>query len=479
MTQNIMLTPDEFCDALAKGLGRAVRHVREVSADMVRNMLLEACLRCKTYDTQCEGYRTSWLFNMVELTGESDYYREKILEAIPASRDTDDYNFWQLFYLIKEYAIRGDEECRTALYREFDLMVDDNNIGGADAIIEIDGLTGLLHVLEIAGLRIRNGGDIWWEVSYQIEKSEEKFGKDVVHNAIEAEALRNEFVRTYCEEKENVCTRDDFGISVIDNQMAEVISRTPPQNEEKTAKRPISEWIAGILSDDFDDDDIRSTTEDNIVARLCLRHRFLSSRGRGRVFDDEEVEAVWSVLISEENPYRLFCLLNPFGSVKRLRLPRFDPKFLAWIDAPRPLSGKAAQVLAKMSDELIRLKALELLQTVPPKQNWYDGFELILSSFQPEDEKTITTALQTHHLPHVGCLHNVGMDIIKLAETWPNVTFREPLLWFYDRTPCSLCRLRIVEELDKRQLVPKEIWKECVDDCDDQLRELALERNHE
>jgi hypothetical protein len=65
------------------------------------------------------------------------------------------------------------------------------------------------------------------------------------------------------------------------------------------------------------------------------------------------------------------------------------------------------------------------------------------------------------------------MDIIKLAETYPDVAFREPLLWFYERTPCSLCRCSIVEELNKRQMVPKEIWQECLDDCDDTLRELA------
>ena len=127
-----MLTSEEFRDALAKGRGRAVQYVRAASAEAVRDVLLDACIQCKAYDTQCEGFRADWLFGMIELTGEPGYYREKILEAIPSSRDADSYDFWQLYYLAKEFASRGDAECREVLYREFDLMVDDNNIGGCE-----------------------------------------------------------------------------------------------------------------------------------------------------------------------------------------------------------------------------------------------------------------------------------------------------------------------------------------------------------
>ena len=178
------LTPDEFRNALAKGQGRAVRHVRESSAEAVRDALLDACVCCKTYDTQCEGFRADWLYQMIELTGEMEFYRKQILNVISNNRDADSYDLWQLYYLVNEFAKRGDAECRTVLYREFDLLVDDNNIGGADALVKLDGIPGLLHVLEIAGRRIRNGDDLWWEVSYHIEESEEKFGKNTVRDAI-------------------------------------------------------------------------------------------------------------------------------------------------------------------------------------------------------------------------------------------------------------------------------------------------------
>ena len=459
-----------FRDALAKGMGRAVRYVRESSAETVREDLLDACIHCRTYDAQCEGHRADWLFNMIELTGEPEFYRAKILKTIPTVRDTDSYDFWQLYYLLKEFAIRGDAECRTALYHEFDLLVDDNNIGGADALVEIDGIPGLLHVLEIAGRRIHNGDDTWWEVSYHLEEAEEKFGQDTVHNAINAEASRNEFVRVYCEQAEHATCRNGFGISVVDERITDVLSKvTPPVDTEH---QPVDEWIAAILEDDFDDNAIRNATDDmNILAVLSSRHPFYKP-GRCSL-SNEVIETIWSALMNENNPYRLFCLLNVFTPFLKNRLPRFVPKMLAWIDSPYPLSWKATQALAYLSDESIRLKALELLQAVPEKRNWYNGFELILSSFRPEDENVIASAILTHQFPDEHYLHGVGMDIIKLAETYPNVAFREPLLWFYEHTPCSCCRCYIVEELNKRQLVPKEIWAECRNDCNDTLWELA------
>lgn len=464
------LTSDEFRDALAKGMGRAVRHVHESSADATCTILLDACVHCKAYDTQCEGFRADWLYRLIEMTGEPDFYRTKIIEAIPTSRDVNSYDFWQLYHLLKEFALRGDVECRKILYREFDLLVDDDNIGGAGDLVDLDGIPGLLHVLEIAGRRIRNGGDIWWEVSYLIEEVEKKYNQEKVKAIIETEASRNEFVRTYCEQKGQTQSRNDFGISVVDDRVADVLSHAPPQIE--VAKRPINEWIADILADNFDDEKIRTATEDSIVGILRHRHRlFLSGRSS---LSDEEIETIWPVLLSEETPYRLFCLLNAFTPSRRIRLPRFDPKILTLVDSPHLfLSWKATQALAHLSDESIRLKALELLQAVPEKHNWYNGFELILSSFRPEDENVIAVALQTHRFPHEGYLHGVGLDIINLAEKYPEVAFRESLLWYYEQTPCSLCRHSIVEELNKRRLVTKEIWEECLDDCNDELRELA------
>gem|GEM_PF-633181 len=475
-------TPEKFRNALAKGLGRAVRYVRETSADAVREILLDACLHCKTYDAQCEGSRADWLFKLIELTKEPDYYRAKILEAIPENRKTnpDDfwlpsYDFWQLYKLVKEFAARGDTECRTVLYREFDMLVNDNNISGADALVEIDGIPGLLHVLEIAGKRIQNGGDIWWEVSYHIEESEEKFGKDTVWNAVSAEASRNDFVRIFCEKREQVATSDHFGISIVDERMTNVLSKVTPLEEDESEKRPVEEWITGIMADNFDDDTIRNATEDDIVSWLSPRHSLFTPRRR--TVSDEESEIIWSALMREENPYRLFCLLNAFTPLpRRPRLPRFDPKILNLVDSPHSfLSWKAAQVLRCFSEEAIRQKALDLLRTGPAKKHWYHGFELILSSFRAEDEEVIAASLQRHTLPD-DVLHGVGYDIIQLVMKYPEVMFREPLLWLYDRTPCSLCRHNIVQELDKRQLVPKEIWEECIDDCSDELRTLAKKK---
>ena len=63
------LTLEKFCDALDKGLGRAVIQVREQGQDNLGDDILNACLHNLAYDPQCEGDHADWMLEIVELTG--------------------------------------------------------------------------------------------------------------------------------------------------------------------------------------------------------------------------------------------------------------------------------------------------------------------------------------------------------------------------------------------------------------------------
>ncbi|MGL6197068.1 MAG: hypothetical protein ACRC2T_19830, partial [Thermoguttaceae bacterium] len=69
------LTREEFQNALKKGLGRAVQHVRESAPSDVRDDLLHASLNCLVRDAQCECGRAPWLMKMFNITGEPDFYQ--------------------------------------------------------------------------------------------------------------------------------------------------------------------------------------------------------------------------------------------------------------------------------------------------------------------------------------------------------------------------------------------------------------------
>ncbi|MEM7591251.1 MAG: hypothetical protein AAF383_06995 [Cyanobacteria bacterium P01_A01_bin.83] len=76
-----------FSDILQKGLGRTFDYVKNQNRLKIREDLLNACLHNLAYDPQCESSRAEWLFELICLTGDSDYYREKIFQAFSPTED--------------------------------------------------------------------------------------------------------------------------------------------------------------------------------------------------------------------------------------------------------------------------------------------------------------------------------------------------------------------------------------------------------
>lgn len=73
----------EFAPILTIGLGRALLHLREHDAAPYRKAILHACLHSMVYDRQTEHSREQYLLDIINLTGERDFYRSHILAAAP------------------------------------------------------------------------------------------------------------------------------------------------------------------------------------------------------------------------------------------------------------------------------------------------------------------------------------------------------------------------------------------------------------
>ncbi len=189
------LTVEKFRDALQKGLGRAVMHVREHGTEKVRNDILHACLHNIAYDHQCEESRANWLLEIINLTNDEEYYHQCILEAIPNS--TDLWDTQQLVELATELARRGLEEARRAIYDKFALQEFDEFWIGGSQIVELDGIEGLLHVAEVIGTRLLEEPDFRHDYDYLVTEAIERFDKQTVIAALEKRASENANVRAY------------------------------------------------------------------------------------------------------------------------------------------------------------------------------------------------------------------------------------------------------------------------------------------
>ena len=448
------LTREEFQDALKKGLGRAVRHVQNSPPEAVREDLLNASLNCLVYDAQCEEGRAPWLMKMFQITGEPDFYRQPILKRLRELADVEPRtgsDFWQRWHLAVEFALNKDQEACDLVYEIFDKMIHDEAMRDCDALIRLDGIDGLLYVLAKIGQRIQDGFG-FWDAKYDIEEVEEKFGKETVQAAIERETGKNPLIRAYFERAGSDDPYFDYPFYLQ--------VKMPPD-------LPLREWVDRIMEDDFSD---FKDYGEGYPPYYCLIGRKSRLSQASRKAEEDEINYAFEKLLETDHPMRQFCLLGAFF---RHPMPRIEKKIFDFLDMDNvSLRWSAVIALSGTKHEAIRNKALESLQSDPPKSNWHYGFELLENNFQPGDQIVLEKAVQTREFSEIHELHSAGLSLGTLIDRYPGESFRNLCCWFYDRTPCSRCRADLVEHLVKHQTISHEMIEECRDDCDTHIQEL-------
>ena len=238
----IPLSREKFQDALKKGLGRAVQHVRASRPEEVRDDLLNACLNNLVHDSQLEYSRAPWLFEMIEMTGEDKFYRSQIYDKW--WDDTQENVSWQLFYILCEYGKRGDPSAIKEIYWVFDRCIsDDEHEGyptGLEEIVEIDGIPGLIYVLDKMGARILREKEIPLS-PYTVENAEKRFGQTEVQNALAVESARNPNIAAYLAHPESQ-----------KYYWQECKNETDEERGERLRKEfPLRKMIDDFLNEDF------------------------------------------------------------------------------------------------------------------------------------------------------------------------------------------------------------------------------------
>ena len=111
------INAETFLDRLAGGFGRVVLFLRENNPAPFREAILDSCRHHRAFDGQSEGYRTDYLLDITEATGEPEFYAAHIRRALGA--DDEDFEYGQLYALAARLAQSGDAEARRVIYHRF------------------------------------------------------------------------------------------------------------------------------------------------------------------------------------------------------------------------------------------------------------------------------------------------------------------------------------------------------------------------
>ena len=172
---------ETFLDRLACGFGRVILFLRENDAAPFREAVLDSCLHHRAFDQQTEDYRTEYLLDIMQATGEPEFYAAHIRQAL--STDGQDYEYGQLYELAARLPRNGDEEARRVMYDRFARDASNQDTTGADDLVALDGVTGYLFVAE-QWQRYPLSEEDHWEEAWLLEELERQIGQEEAREAL-------------------------------------------------------------------------------------------------------------------------------------------------------------------------------------------------------------------------------------------------------------------------------------------------------
>lgn len=423
-----------FTDILQKGLGRAFDYVKQYleDRDRLRKDLLNACLNNLAYDAQSESSRAKYLFELINLTGDIDFYRGKIFEALLVSEDRWDihWDIKQLYDLVLIWAKKDDIRAREIIYQTFRKQKNNTSWLGGEQIIELDGIEGLLNVAEIFGENLLQDNELW-EDDWLIVQARELYGTDEVNSALEESAVNNIKVKAYLDA---VKTHE--------------------------AKNKVNRGERGKKNKNIPLDRILELIESSRNSWYIL-YKF------GTCASDRDIEMIFDRLLKETRKKQLRNYLWIF---KARPLPRLDNRlFDLAISEDEEIQYCAIAAINGNKNDTIRELAINLIKQ--PEAITNGILALFIDNYQIGDYQVIESALEQSQ--DMEFRHRAGMDLINIIKTQKNPELINCSFWIYENTPCAHCRESILEILIDSKQITSDILQECKYDSSPDIRTLA------
>ncbi|MBL8823510.1 MAG: hypothetical protein JNJ77_13055 [Planctomycetia bacterium] len=453
----IPLNTEEFESALQKGQGRTLLHVREMGLGEYEHSIIAACLCNQAYDAQCEGYRTDWLLEIVDATGEAKRISQKLLQTLHANTD----NFWdacQRCQIALRLAQRGYEEARAFLYSCLRKWPDTADVIGAEEIIKLDGADGLIKVAEYLGTLLQTEDSFWIDEG-MLNLFDEAQGAGAGRKVLETAAVNSpqvSFYLQYLDER----SKQKSGSSDIQpgSGYLRLDSVQFAADAHSSHVRKMQDITVASVINEIETEDPESN------------QYWFSSWGRHASVDD--LATVFESMILQSDPGRLSKYFRIF---MHQPLPTFDARMLSFAWHANPEVRKSAhKALSNYSHTSVRKLVVDKLEA----GLFIEGeLKLLARNYEHGDAAKLERIL--HVSDDRDLLHGVLFDLVKVFQSNKVAESTNLMLFVYDQSPCSNCRRNAVELLLSTGTAPDWLLVECQYDSSEEIRLMvkSIEKN--
>jgi hypothetical protein len=388
-------------------------------------VILNACLHNQVYDTQVEPGREQYLFDLISLTGDCDFYRDRLVTALQSEQDARDDE--QIAAVLRVLAQHGDAVARQALYDAFAAHSPNVAWDLAGEIVRLDGTEGLLFVAERL---VIDPDDSSYPASL-VHDAEEKDGCERVRGRLAA-AVTDPRVAAF------VAAVEEFERPASNSRADHERRRQEAANYERLRQR-------------MDAGDKQATS------LLWLWAREADETGLVRAAND---------LLRETDPAILRTYLRLFH---RRRFPLDPAPLIELTKSSDEWTAHAARyALTHVRHPTVRALALDLLDRGDGR-----GAELLVGNYEGGDYARIEAALLS--LQDRYDLHVLGSGLLEVSREHPSPDAVPALFALYEHGPCANCRSRAIERLLQVASVPDWMRAECRYDADPDIRAMTFE----
>jgi hypothetical protein len=422
----MMNLKQKFKSAIKRGTGEAHILIKENPTVDFSKEIIKAALFNFAYDQQSEGGRDFYIAELIELSLQKDKILPLIYKAL-SNEITDDWSIEQLFDIAAIFSKKGDERAKKAIYKNYyKHAMNDSDWVGRDAVIEAEGIEGLLFVAETTGKMLTKYEDKW-EDSFLVDDFQKENPSIDVYGKLRKASENNSYVKKYVETieknkftvyKPNKDKQEKYDYQYVKDRFKNKYLGIGPRVFEKLSKKNLKK-----LADDFLKETKRSKQEKYL--RIFAHVKF--------PYD-----------------YQPILELAKTKSSKKDRLVEF-----------------AVEALQFFKAKDIRQFAVEKLSATAEPEIYTN---LLIGNYEKGDWKLLKSIAEKYKNDDI--IHSLGSSYIGIYEANPTKECKEPLEVIYDKMNCGLHRKHLIKNLIENDVLCDKIRNEIQFDCSEETRKL-------
>ena len=428
----------DFKKYMQQGLGRCVLALQSSNdIEKYKDIVLWGCLHNLSYDTQCEGTRAFYIYELTTYFKDEDYFLIPTIEEFKKIPRKSVWLFSHFAELLRRFAENGNDTAKKSLQKKYDQLLSalliKRRFNGYDferdnfericiMLSSIGGINIHLKIADDMGRLFKenphySGDDFDWFCSAM----DEGIGEKRLNAILQRESKKSENIRCFYE-----------------NYLKSI------EATQNIARKPVK--IPGT-------EDIKN----EVISRGALSP---SSRARfSRRAENEEKIKLAEEAIAEVNLDLKAELLSAFA-FRDESFPLSHESIIEYSKSSHErLREVAFEVLTNCQSDVVRKYALSLLADENYKAC---ALKMLLCNYIPDIKQPLLTELYKIKIDYKDNFdwHSIGSKILNVCDQ--NIRLpKEFFIYIYETTLCSCCREYAVRSLAKHRWLTRDMIEEC------------------